>query len=69
MLLLEELKTFSLERVVKLTCTHQCCGSGMFIPELGSKNSNKRGVKKISCHTIFSSHKFDKILNYFILKC
>jgi hypothetical protein len=42
MTLLEELKIFSLERVFKLTCKHQCCGSGMFIPEPGSKNSNIR---------------------------
>jgi hypothetical protein len=27
----------------------------------------KRGVKKISCHTFFCSHKFHKIENYFIL--
>jgi hypothetical protein len=26
----------------------------------------KRGVKKISCHTFFCSHKFHKIENYFI---
>ncbi len=53
---------------------HQCCGSGMFIPDPGSwflpipdpgsKNSNKReGWKKICC--LLCSHKFHKIANYF----
>ncbi len=32
------------------------------IPDLGSKNSNKRdGRKKKFCHTIFCSHKFTKL--------
>jgi hypothetical protein len=52
---------------------YQCCGSGMFIPDPGSripdpgsKNSNKREMwKKISCHTFLCSHKFHKIVNYF----
>jgi hypothetical protein len=36
------------------------------IPDLGSKNSNKRERwKKISCHTFLCSHKFHKIVNYF----
>jgi hypothetical protein len=30
------------------------------------KQQQKRGVKKISCHTFFCSHKFHKIENYFI---
>jgi hypothetical protein len=39
------------------------------IPDLGSKNSNKReGGKKISCHTFFCSHKFHITENYFILE-
>jgi hypothetical protein len=37
------------------------------IPDPGSKNSNKReGWNKISCHAFFCSHKFHKIVNYFI---
>ncbi len=54
----------------------QCGGSGKFIrnpgswflpiPDLGSKNSNKReGWKKICCHNFLCSHKFHKITNYF----
>jgi hypothetical protein len=55
----------------------QCCGSGMFIPDPGSlflpipdlaKIATKRGVKKNSCHTFFYSHKFNKIVNYFIFE-
>ncbi len=43
---------------------------GSRISDPGFKNSNKREVcKKICCHTIFWSHKFHKIKNYFILKC
>ncbi len=39
------------------------------ISDPGSKNSNKRtGWKKISCHTIFCSHKFHKIENYFVFE-
>ncbi len=55
-----------------------CCGSGMFIPDLGSrflpipdpgsKNSNKREGWKISCLTFFRRHKFHKIENYFIFE-
>jgi hypothetical protein len=56
----------------RLQC--QCCGSWMFIPDPisrilifthpGSKNGSKReGWKKISCHTLFCSHKFHKIKN------
>jgi hypothetical protein len=38
----------------------------MFIPDPGSKNSNKReGLKKICCHNFLCSHKFHKIANYF----
>ena len=55
---------------------YQCCGSGMFIPDpdfypsripdLGSKNGNKRERwKKIRCLTFLCSHKFHKIVNYF----
>ncbi len=37
-----------------------------WIPDLGSKNSNKReGWKKICCHNLLCSHKFHKIENYF----
>ncbi len=56
----------------------QCCGSGMFIPDpdfypfmipdLGSriqKQQQKRGVKKIWCHSFLCSHKFHKIENNF----
>ncbi len=39
------------------------------VPDLGSKNRNKReGWKKTSCHTFFCSHKFHKIENYFIFE-
>jgi hypothetical protein len=41
------------------------------IPDPGSriqKQQQKRGVKKICCHTFFCSHKFHKIENYFIFK-
>ncbi len=45
----------------------QCGGSGMFIPDPGSKNSNKRqGWKKFCCQTIFFGHKFHKTEYYFI---
>ncbi len=38
----------------------------MFIPDPGSKNSNKReGWKKIWWHTFLCSHKFHKIVHYF----
>ncbi len=41
---------------------------GSRIPDLGSKNRNKReGWKKI-CYTFFCSHKFHKIVNYFIFE-
>jgi hypothetical protein len=57
----------------------QCCGPGMFIPDPeslflpipdpGTKNRNKReGWQKICRHTFFCSHKFHKIVNYFILE-
>ncbi len=40
---------------------------GSRIPDLESKNSNKReGWKKICSHTLFYSHTFHKIENYFI---
>jgi hypothetical protein len=32
------------------------------------KQQHKRGMKKISCHTVFWSHKFQKICNYFIFE-
>jgi hypothetical protein len=51
----------------------------MFIPDPGSrillfthpgswiqKQQQKRGIKKIFCHTFLCSHKFHKISNYFI---
>jgi hypothetical protein len=44
---------------------------GSRIPDLGSriqKQQQKRGVKKMCCHTIFCSHKFHKIENYFIFE-
>jgi hypothetical protein len=57
----------------------RCCGSGINIPDPdfypfrildpGSriqKQQQKRGVKKISCQTFFCSHKFHKIVNFFI---
>ncbi len=48
-------------------CYKQCCGSGMFIPDPGSKNSNKRqGWKIFFCQTIFCRHKFHKTEYYFI---
>jgi hypothetical protein len=41
------------------------------IPDMGSriqKPQQKRGVTKICCHTFFCSHKFHKIVNYFIFE-
>jgi hypothetical protein len=41
------------------------------IPDLGSrihKQEQKRGVKKVSCHTFFCIQKFHKIVNYFIFE-
>ncbi len=62
----------------KYISSKQCCRSGMFIPDpdlylsripdLGSriqKQLQKRGVKKIFCHTFLCSHKFRKNVNYF----
>ncbi len=61
----------------------QCCGSGMFIripnpdsypsriSDPGSripKQQQKRGVKKIWCHTFSCSHKFHKIEYYFVFE-
>ncbi len=44
-------------------------GSRIRISDPGFKNSNKReGSTKISCHTFFCSHKFHKIVNYFIFE-
>ncbi len=48
-------------------------GLGSWISDLGSwisdpKTSKKGGVKQICCHTIFCSHKFHKIVNYFIFE-
>jgi hypothetical protein len=46
----------------------QCCGSGMFIPDLGSriqKQQQKRGEIKIWCLNFLCSPKFHKIENYF----
>jgi hypothetical protein len=41
---------------------------GSRISDPGSKNDSKRGVKKISCHTFFCSHKFHIIENYLIFE-
>ncbi len=41
------------------------------IPDPGSriqKQEQKRGVKKNCCYTFFGSHKFHKIVNYFIFE-
>jgi hypothetical protein len=41
------------------------------IPDLGSriqKQLQKRGVNKICCHTFSYSHKFKKIVNYFMFE-
>ncbi len=48
----------------------QCCGSGMFIPDLdsGSNNCTKRRGEKSFCPTIFCSHKYHKIVNNFIFE-
>ncbi len=47
----------------------QCCGSGMFVPDPGSKNSSKREWwKKICCQTFFCNLKFHIIENYFIFE-
>jgi hypothetical protein len=37
-----------------------------FYPSRIQKQQQKRGVKKICCHTFICSHKFHKIENYFI---
>ncbi len=55
---------------------HQCCGSGMFIPDpdiypsriSDPKTSTKGRVEKNVCQTFFCSHKFHKIVNYFIFE-
>jgi hypothetical protein len=47
----------------------QCCGFRMFIPDPGSKNSNKReGRKKNLCHTFLCSHKFHKLYIILVLQ-
>jgi len=71
-------------RVTLKLLLSQCCGirdvySGFpypdfypsQIPDLGSriqKQQQKRGPKKICCHTFFSSHNFHKVKNYFIFE-
>ncbi len=49
------------------TCTNQCCGSWFLsIPDPGSYNSTKIGGEKFFFSpTIFSSHKYHKIVNNF----
>ena len=53
----------------------QCSGSGMFIPDPGSRISDpktatkERGETKICCHTFICSHKFHKIEKILFLKC
>jgi hypothetical protein len=42
---------------------------GSRISDPGSKNSNKRGVKKICSHTFFCSHKLTKLNIILYLKC
>jgi hypothetical protein len=48
--------------------------SGSRIPDPGSRipdpktATKERGEKKISCHTFLCSHKFHKIVNYFIFE-
>jgi hypothetical protein len=59
-------------------CYSQCCGSGILsrIPDPDcyptwipiQKQQQKRGVKKICCHTFFCRHKFHIIENYFIFE-
>jgi hypothetical protein len=57
--------------VPRICINFQCCGSGMFIPDPNfhpsriQKQQQKRGVKKILCHTFLCSHKFHKIVHYF----
>jgi hypothetical protein len=42
---------------------------GSWILDLGSKKQQqKRGAKKICCNTFYCSHKFHKIVNYFIFE-
>ncbi len=66
---------------IRIIEANQCCGSGMFILDLGSwflpipdpgsriqKQLQKRGVNKFLSN-IFCSHKFHKMYNYFILNC
>ncbi len=43
-----------------------CCGSGMFFPDLGSNNSNKREGGKNLLSLLFCSHKYHKIVNLFL---
>jgi hypothetical protein len=40
----------------------------MFIPDPRSKNSKKRGMKKVCCPTLFCGHKHHKIENYLIFE-
>jgi hypothetical protein len=64
-------------------CRNQCCGSGMFIPDPdfypsrisdpGSripdpKTATKKRGEQIFCQPFFCSHKFHKIVNYFIFE-
>ncbi len=47
----------------------QCCGSGMFIPDPGSQNSNKsEGWEKFFFILFFVTTNFNKIENYFIFE-
>jgi hypothetical protein len=48
----------------------KCCGSGMFIPDPGSKNSNKReGRKKFLFIPFYVSTNFTKLKIILVLKC
>jgi hypothetical protein len=70
---------FDLREEIRLE-QRQCCGSGMIIPDpnfcssripnLGSKNSKKRWVKKICCPFLpfFVAANYHKVETYFIFE-
>jgi hypothetical protein len=56
---------------LKIYRKSQCCGSEMFIPDLGpriQKQQQKRGVKNNFLSYHFSCYEFHKIDNYFIFE-
>jgi hypothetical protein len=53
----------------KISSKSQCCGSGMFIPDPGYKNSNKREVKKFDVIPFNVATNFTKLYIILVLKC